>query len=233
MSAPRAIRVAVAALGLALLFIAGCRAPPRVVDGVTAHAVPAGGAVYHLDAGTSRIWLYLHADGPLAALGHTHVIVAHGLQGTIWLQPQLERSALELQLPVGELLVDDPAERAAAGSEFAEPLDDAARAGTREHLLGASQLDAAHYPAISLHSTAVQATPDGLLIDLQVRLRDHEATVRVPVHWEQHAGTLSASGETSVQQSALGLAPYTALFGALRVADDVRVRFELRAQLAP
>jgi polyisoprenoid-binding protein YceI len=224
---------ALAGVAIASLLLAGCTVRSVARPEPAPVAAPPGSVVYRIDRDASRIWLYLRADGPLARVGHTHVICATGLAGTIWLQPQPERSRLELQLPVDQLVVDDPAERAVAGAEFSEPLDDAARAGTREHMLGASQLDATHFPSIELHSQRVQVTPDGLMLDLAVHLRDHDATLTVPVQWQVQGDGLEASGETRFEQTALGLVPYTALFGALRVADTVRVHFHIVAQRAP
>ncbi len=39
-------------------------------------------------------------------------------------------------------------------------------------------------------------------------------------------GRLRASGTFTVRQSALGLAPFSVLLGALRVQDDMRVKFD-------
>ena len=116
---------------------------------VTANG-PANGTAFQLDSGASEIWLFLHADGPLAKVGHTHVITNHDLRGTVWLHPQPEQSACEVQIPVQSFVVDDPKERASAGAEYAEPLDEAARSGTRDHMLGDKQLSAAQYPSVSL-----------------------------------------------------------------------------------
>lgn len=203
---------------------------------------PPGATRYLLDPESSRIWLQLHADGALARLGHTHVIVARQLRGNVWLHPQLDRSALELAIPVNALLVDDPHERAAAGAEFAEPIDAEARAGTSEHMLGESQLDAAHYPSLTLRSLQVRfvdaaANTDGgadraVVIEFQVTLREHTAQLSVPVHWHLQGEQLRASGTVEFRQSDLGIEPYSALLGALRVADNVAARFEIVAQRA-
>ena len=86
----------------------------------------------------------------MSKIGHAHVITTRGLHGSIWLHPQTERSGCEFEIPVAAFVVDDPQERMAAGGEYAEPLDEAARAGTREHMLGNRQLDAAQYPKVLL-----------------------------------------------------------------------------------
>ena len=227
---------AVLVLALApLLLLAACRGRPAPPATVPALVGPPGAMLFTLDPGASRAWFYLHADGPLTKLGHSHVISAPAMSGSIWLHPVLERSSCALQLRVTEFVVDDPAERAAAGGEFAQPLDADARAGTRDHMLSDSQLDAARYPQIALRCRQVQAAatgaaPAGVVLDLAVTLRDHDWPLQVPVTWVRSGATLRASGEFSFRQSALGIQPYSALFGALRVGDEIRARFELVAR---
>ncbi len=224
-------------LGIAL---SACQAPRSQRLDSSEFKPPPGTTRYALEPESSRIWLQLRADGPLARLGHTHVIVAQQLRGAVWLHPQLERSALQIVIPVDALLVDDPRERAAAGAGFAEPLDAEARAGTREHMLGASQLDAAHYPSLTLHSLRVRpvdatahtgaGADRAVLIEFQVTLRDHMAQLSVPVQWQLQGEQLRASGTVEFRQSDLGIEPYSALLGALRVADGVAARFEIVAR---
>jgi hypothetical protein len=222
-------RVAAWALAVALL-LAACRPQPAARQPVPATQGPAGASLFRADAGASLLRFYLHADGPMARVGHSHVISAHGIEGDIWLQPQPERSACELRLPLADFVVDDPQERAAAGGEFAEPLAPADRDGTRVHMLGERQLDAAHFPVITLRCLRLTATSGGMSLELTVTLRDHAAHLTVPVQWQRQGNMLQASGEFSFKQSELGLEPYSLLFGALRVADEIHARFVLVAR---
>ena len=230
--APRGCRTACALSAAVLLsvWLAGCGTrPPAPAPTVTA-AGHAGTTAFQLDANASQIWLYLHADGPMAKVGHTHVITSHGLRGTIWLHPQPERSGCALQLPVDTFVVDDPKERATAGGEYAEPLDDSARAGTREHMLGDRQLDAARYPLVALQCNHLAAGADAMSVELTVTLRDHVSQLSVPVKWQRSGDTLQADGEFTFTQTSLGLEPYSLLFGSLRVGDQIRARFKLVAR---
>ena len=219
------------ALALALS-LAACkpRAPARIA--VPSAQAGAEGTPYRIDADASQLRFYLHADGALARVGHSHVISARAIDGKVWLQSPPERSACELRLPVAAFVVDDPQERAAAGGGFAEPLTAADRDGTRVHMLGERQLDAARFPAITLRCLRLATAPGGDTIDVEVMLRDHATRLSVPLHWELHDDTLRASGELTFRQSELGLEPYSLLLGALRVADPVLARFELVARRA-
>jgi YceI-like domain len=219
-----------AAAVLLSLWIAGCAPRPPSPAKVVAAAGHPGTTPFQLDAGASEIWLFLQADGPLAKVGHNHVITSRGLRGTVWLHPQPERSGCEIQLPVNTLVVDDPQERATAGGEFAEPLDESARAGTREHMLGDRQLAAASYPQLTLQCAHMAAGADAMTVQLTVTLRDHVSQLSVPVHWQRSGNSLQASGEITFKQTSLGLEPYSLMLGALRVADEIRARFKLVAR---
>ncbi len=212
-----------------LLLLAGCGVrPPHPAQAVSVGA-PEGTTAFQLDASASKIWLYLHADGPMAKVGHSHVITSSGLTGSIWLHPQTEHSGCAFELPVAALIVDDPQERAAAGGEFSEPLDEAARAGTRDHMLGDRQLGASQYPKLSLQCQRISVTGDAVTVELAVTLRDHTSRLAVPVKWQRTGNTLQASGEFTFTQTSLGLEPYSLLLGALRVSDAIQARFQLVA----
>jgi hypothetical protein len=221
---------ALSAAVLLSVWLAGCGTRPPAPPQAVTSAGHAGTTAFQLDADASEIWLYLHADGPMAKAGHTHVITTHGLRGTVWLHPQPERSSCEMQLPVATFVVDDPKERATAGGEYAEPLDDSAREGTREHMLGDRQLNAAAYPLLALQCHQLAAGADGMSVELTVTLRDHVSQLSVPVKWQRSGNTLQAQGELTFTQTSLGLEPYSLLFGALRVSDEIRARFILVAR---
>jgi hypothetical protein len=225
--AARGLQIAAAVAMFALAAGCGTRpsAPPQAVSVTT----PAGTTAFQLDANASEIWLFLHADGPMSKIGHTHLITTHGLQGSIWLHPQAEHSGCQLELPVAAFVVDDPQERAAAGAEFAEPLDEAARSGTREHMLGDRQLNASQFPKVLLRCNRVTTGTDAPMVDVSVTLKDHVSTLSVPVTWQRTGNTLQASGEFTFTQTSVGLEPYSLLFGALRVTDEIRARFRLVA----
>jgi polyisoprenoid-binding protein YceI len=230
----------------AALLLAACQgtpatrghAPPTPVAPAGAQS-PAGAShgatLLHIDAGASVVEFRVRAAGPLAPLGHAHVLRATGFTGELWLDAEPARSRLQLTLPVESLVVDDPGARAAAGGDFAKPLPEEARRGTREHLLGERQLDAARYPRILLESTALtvlrgDASSGEGTLSVQATVRDRSTVLAVPVAWEQRDGTLRAHGAFTLSQSSLGIEPYSVGGGALRVADEIEARFELVAR---
>src|SRR4029077_14685085 len=76
---------------------------------------------------------------------------------------------------------------------------------------------------ISFRSTRVETTADGLSVTDTVTLR---ATRRL-IAFEMTVADGRAHGEAVVKQTEWGMKPYSALFGALKVADDVRVEIDV------
>ena len=219
-----------AALACALL-AAGCRAPlPAPPPAATPPAAPAGVVLYAVDSAASRLALRVYRDGPLARFGHNHVIVTRELRGTIQWPPDPARASLLLRFPAASLRVDEPAERAAAGADFAAPVDEEARSGTRGNLLGPRVLDAAHYPDVTLVSERIEGTAAEPRIALRAYVAGHDALLEVPVRLTREAGTLRATGRLELRQTALGLVPFSLMLGALRVADTISVDFDIVAR---
>jgi polyisoprenoid-binding protein YceI len=97
-------------------------------------------------------------------------------------------------------------------------------------MLGERQLDAARYPKVSLQCQHVTGGPERITVQLAVTLREHLSQLSVPVQWQRTGNTLQASGEFTFRQTSLGLEPYSLLFGALSVSDEIRARFRLVAR---
>ena len=79
---------------------------------------------------------------------------------------------------------------------------------------------------ISFRSTRAEETADGLSVTGDLTLR---GTTR-PIAFDLHVADGRLRGQAVVKQTDWGMKPYTALFGALKVADEVRV--EIDAQLS-
>jgi YceI-like domain len=77
--------------------------------------------------------------------------------------------------------------------------------------------------AIEFRSTQVERRPDGITsVTGELELGGR----RAPVAFELASRDGRLSGTATVKQTDFGIKPYTALFGALKVADEVRVAIE-------
>jgi YceI-like domain len=182
------------------------------------------------------VLILVYRDGALAALGHNHVLSVQELSGELSLPPassdqsRLAQASFTLEFPVAAMTLDDPALRAQQGAEFAGAIDAASIEGTRAHMLGEQLLDATQFARIELRSGAVRAEGDHWLASVQLRVRDREALVEVPVTLEFAGDSLICSGAFELTHAQLGLKPYSIALGALRVAETMQVRYRLIAQ---
>lgn len=185
---------------------------------------PSGAALFVLDPTASWLQLRLYSAGRLAALGHNHLIASRDLRGRVADAPGA--LVLELELPAATLLVDDPELRAAAGAEFAKQPDPAAIAGTRRNLLGPAVLDAATHPQIRVRA----ALPTGAArAEVAIRLRGAIHQLPMAVTLRRERGRLIATGQARLRHADLGLTPFSALGGAISVADEMDLSFHLEA----
>jgi polyisoprenoid-binding protein YceI len=81
--------------------------------------------------------------------------------------------------------------------------------------------------AIAFHSTGVTASDDGSRLDVEGELELFGKAK--PIAFELEVGSDGRlSGSATVKQSDWGIKPYSALFGALKVADEVVVVIDAR-----
>ena len=207
---------------------------PAATAGSTAPlAVPAGSVHYVVDPDRTVVTIIVRRAGPLARLGHDHVITSQQETGAAWLTGRPETTAFELRLPVDKFDVDLPEARSTAGPEFAQAVPESARAGTRANMLRPEVLDAAQYPTISLRSTSASGAWPDVEARVAVELKGSATEFEVPMHVQREAGMLQARGSLQLSQSQLGLTPFSVAGGAIQVADMLEIRFELVATTEP
>jgi polyisoprenoid-binding protein YceI len=189
-----------------------------------------GVATYRIDPQTSDVRLLVYRDGALSAFGHNHVVSLKDFTGTIHLRPKLSQSRVELDIPVDRLVVDDAAVRRQEGEDFAsEPSKDDA-AATRSNMLSDALLNAKQFPAIKVSGTSgpVDAQSSAML-DLSVQLAGQEIKLTIPCRLKLEGDRLEASGAVELSHRQLGLRPFSALMGSLRVAEQMEFKYRIRA----
>jgi polyisoprenoid-binding protein YceI len=202
--------------------------PPGTRPGTT--TAPPTTTRYAIDSQRSEVLVLVYRDGRLAHLGHNHVIAVRNLTGAVNASSDPMQTSLQMDFPVDDLSVDDAQLRAAQGADFQSTVDEAAVAGTRDHMLGASLLDSKQYPQIHLQSEQVRSADDGWHILTRITVRDTTAQVEIPASLQRSDDELTVSGEFDLTHAQLGLTPYSVALGALKVAERMHVRYRLVAQ---
>jgi len=185
--------------------------------------------VYRVVAARSSLLVNVYRAGPLAALGHNHVVTSAATNGFVYLPNDLAHARADLFVPVDSFVVDDPAVRAAAGPDFATQPSASDIAGTREHMLGSSLLDAADHPFIRVHVAPLHMGEPTARVTLTLEVCGKTATLPVDAEWHRNGRELTIGAKFSIDHAALGLEPYTALGGAMRVGDPIDIALTLVA----
>ena len=221
---PSSLRAALVALALA-----GCSAPapppavpsPTPIPTVPTAPAPAAGTLA-IDPQASLIAITVRRGGPLARLGHDHVVAARTVTGTV--EQGANRARLRFRLDA--LTVDEPELRRAAGLDT-QPSADAID-GTRRNML-TRVLDAEHFPWVDV---ALERR-GGNAISAAITLHGVTRTYDVPVAIEAAPGNLRASGTLTLRQTDFGLVPFSVLGGAMAVQDVLELRFDIVARGRP
>ena len=233
-------------ISLSLLVLVACASPrptelPTVPDTIPDgfpeeryRALAASGApVYEIDTARTLVQIHAFRDGPMARLGHDHVVASRDVRGYIFVAAQgadkFVNIEADLYAPLAAMSVDEPQLRSAAG--FDTDISDSAREGTRANML--ASIEAGQFPYVTLNIRAMLESRAAKNIDtvLTTTLVLHGATrtFETPARISIDDQTLRAEGTLSILQSEFGIEPHKALGGALSVRDRLELQFMLTA----
>jgi YceI-like domain len=168
-------------------------------------------------AADSRVLIDLRAAGLLGAVGHDPTLSA-------------APSAVSLEVPEaggGEL---DVAVEARIPVDAIEPPADMSasdRAQMRDNLRGRDVLDAAHWPSVDFRGRFAGTLTRGRLSGAFV-VRGSERPVAIDVTISRRDAEFVAEGDWTGSLTELGIKPFRALLGALKLKDWIRLRLRLR-----
>lgn len=190
---------------------------------------PDGARRCPLDDRQSQVMLLVYRSGPLARLGHNHVITSAVETGYVWLGRRAGESGFEIRVPVHELAVDEPQARLLAGEQFMGEVPDAARSGTASNMLRPEVLDGERYPEVLLSAAGLTGDEGEMPVPTTVSIRGIARRIDVPTSVRITAHEVRASGRLQIRQTEFGITPFSVAGGAIQVADEVDVSFEFVA----
>jgi hypothetical protein len=97
-------------------------------------------------------------------------------------------------------------------------------------MLGPDVLDVARYPEIIVSSVGSLGDTAPATLHVRLLVRGAELEREVPVDARVTADAVTAKGSFTVRQSELGIKPFSIVGGAIAVADEVEIHFEMAAQ---
>jgi len=184
---------------------------------------------YVVDGRECDVRILVFRGGPLAKVGHNHVVRVHDLTGDIYLAPKFHESGFALKFPVAALQVDPADARADEGGEFAVMPSPQAIDATFTNMTGPALLDAQQFPEITLRSVALIGPAWGPEATVRVVLHGVARDLGVPLAINERDGKLTITGMFMLQTSDFGITPFSVLGGGLQVLDEVKVRFNIVA----
>ena len=215
-----------AAISLACLCLLAPPGPaaPRAEQG------PGEAHDYRVVPAECDIRVLVFRAGALGGLGHNHVVTAGDVSGRVHVGESPADSSFELTVPVQSLVVDAPEARSAAGAAFEGEPDADDRAATRANMLGPKLLDGENYAEVHVRSTGISGSFDDMQVSAEFEIRGERHTVELPVAARISGYRLVATGSTKLRHAELGLEPFTAGFGTVRVADELTFRYSTVAE---
>jgi polyisoprenoid-binding protein YceI len=172
-------------------------------------ALPTGR--YRLGTESGRIVLRTFRDGLASTAGHDLVIELPRWSGELVVNDDKTPESLEVRIDIDALVVRD-------GSGGLKPLTDRDRreiATTARRLLATDRHPEAVYTA-----TRFEMSGDNAVVEGDLTIRGVTRPLRLQVS-QPEPGTYRGTG--TLVQSAYGIKPYTAFFGALKVRDAVDI----------
>ncbi len=166
-------------------------------------SIPAGRYRFGPDNGTLSV--NTGRTGAVARAGHDLLLVVTEWEGTLEVG---DDARVEVRVDGGSLKVRE-------GTGGMQPLDDDDRVSIEQTI----DDEVLRRDQITFRSTDVTPAGDGLRVSGELTLLGHTAPLALDVAVRD--GSLTAAGV--VRQTDLGMKPYSALFGALKVADHVRI----------
>jgi len=214
-----------AAFLAAALAISACGtqppATPAAPPPAAAPALQASHTAHRIVAGDSLITITVRRSGPLARMGHDHVVATRQVEGFV----DIEEGRSQLRFRLDQLTVDEAALRKEAGLET-QPSADAID-GTRRNMFN-KVLKADTYPWVLVRAAFEPGTRDRLRAEITLHGVTHE--YKVPLQLREDGATVLASGAFRVKQTDFGITPFAVLGGALAVQDELELKFAISAR---
>jgi len=170
----------------------------------------------------SYFHVLVYSDGLLSGLGHDHVIAAHKWQGQYTINDSNNFLA-QIQVDAKSLVVDRKTDRAMYPhlAKKEQPSDDDISA-TKKNMLGKDVLNARQYPTIKVRINGNIKTREMLV---RITVAGHEAKAMADYKLVCDSGKTKVKGQFRIHHADLGLTPFSALFGAIRVAKPLVFHF--------
>ena len=182
---------------------------------------------FRVDTDSSWLRVLVYRGGLLRGFGHNHVVSNNDITGTVTITQDPLQSAMMLEFRVADLVVDEPELRALEGADFSGRISQKDIAGTRTNMLGDKLLQVEKFPSIQILSEQITGSLPDLEVAAIVVIRGEGFPVVFPVAVELSSDSLVARGELEIMHREIGLSPFKAALGTLRVRETLVLKYEI------
>ncbi len=167
--------------------------------------------------------------GMASGLAHDHVVRASEFSGKLRIDPvSPSESSIAVTVRAASLVPDEPTVR--ERFKVAKQLSESDREKVKKTMDGAEQLSVLKFPEITFVSKRIDVEgPGRVKVSGIFTLHGVSREVSFPAAVSLADGTFHGSGTLEFKQSEFGITPYSALLGAIRNQDTVRLHFDLVA----
>jgi hypothetical protein len=184
---------------------------------------------YVIASGDSELRVLVFRAGALAGFGHNHVISTRALSGSVETGDAPADRSIDIRLPVDSLTVDDPAVRAEEGQAFSSETSEKDAQGTRSNMMGRKLLQAEQFDEIRVFSDRISGELPDIVIDAEVTIKGQTHRIQLPAIVQTYEDRLVATGTRPIAHAELGLEPFTAAFGTMRVGEEMIFKYRIVA----
>ena len=167
----------------------------------------------------TRVFIDLRASGLLRALAHSPTLTARP-----------ESLAVDYLLDASE--ADVSARFRADAIDVPADLSVSDRAKMRDNLLSSDVLDAGRFPILDFRGRYTGALDAGTLVG-ELSVRGAVRRIAMPVRVSREAAVFVARGSWEGKLTDLGIKPFRALLGAIKLEDRIALRVEARLERIP
>ncbi len=170
----------------------------------------------HLQDG-SRVLIDLRATGLLRAVAHSPTLTARPARVTVDFDETAGQSAVEASFR-------------ADGIQAPADIPSSDREKMVDNLRNREVLDAARFPAIDFQGR-YEGTLDGGTLSGDLKVRGVAHRISMSIRLKREGGVLAASGKWEGRLTDLGVKPFKALLGAIKLQDWIALRLDVRFAL--
>ncbi len=182
---------------------------------------------YLISSETSWIKVLIYPDGPLKHLGHHHVISHQNIKGSVQFASDPIDSIIRIEFAVDEFTVDDYELRKQEGGDFDGEVPQKDIDGTKKNMLSEKLLNSIEFPIIKIKSKSIEGQYPDYEVRSDVNIKDQNFNLVFPARVNYDKKSFVSSGEINLSHDMLGLTPFSAAGGLLKVRDLMIVRYKI------